>query len=260
MFVVELCCVHKKCDRWNMVGPAMNNYLLVEQAQVARRESDRLGGGGGGLPRDTSSAFGSSSTSVVSSAKQEDPLEPPPPTADQELWRRWWTSLEKSTLNAAPRHKAATVSLRKVRKSQPEVGETLPPSFDLFKQRIGVRFRFHETMDSISLKSGGDKSRDSDESDAESELYGFKPPDGIMPLTNMMRNRFPRTSFFDPEDLPFGGAIAEGEANAGDVYSYLPIDIARRNSHRRSIRTPLSKNLFRKLNLNESGIERGDGK
>ena len=237
-----------------MVGPAMNNYLLVERAQVARRDSDRLRGGGG-LTTDTGSAFGPVSAPVVSSTKEEDPLVPPPPTADEELWRRWWTSLEKTALSAA-RNKAATVSLRKVRRSQPESGR--PPGFESFKHKLAVRFRFYETMDSISLRSGGDKSRDSDESDAESELYGFRPPDGIVPMQNMMRNRFPRTSFFDSEDLPFGGAIAEGEANAGDVYSYLPIDIARRSSTRRSTRAPLSKNLFRKSN--EGGIDKGEGK
>ena len=254
LFVVELYCVHKKCDRWKIVGPAMNNYLLVERAQVARRDSDRLGGGGG-LTTDTGSAFGPVSAPVVSSTKEEDPLVSPPPTADEELWRRWWTSLEKTALNAA-RNKAATVSLRKERRSQPESGR--PLGFESFKHKLAVRFRFYETMDSISLRSGVDKSRDSDESDAESELYGFRPPDGIVPLQNMMRNRFPRTSFFDSEDLPFRGAIAEGEANAGDVYSYLPIDIARRGSTRCSTRAPLSKNLFRKSN--DSGIDRGEGK
>ena len=113
LFVVELYCVHKKCDRWKMVGPAMNNYLLVERAQVARRDSDRLGGGGG-LTTDTGSAFGPLSAPMVSSTKEEDPLVPPPPTADEELWRHWWTSLEKTALNAA-RNKAATVSLCRLR-------------------------------------------------------------------------------------------------------------------------------------------------
>ena len=68
--------MHKKFDRWKMVGPAMNNYLLVERAQVARRDSDRLEGGGG-LTRDTGSGFGSVSAPVVSSAKEDNPLVPP---------------------------------------------------------------------------------------------------------------------------------------------------------------------------------------
>ena len=235
-----------------MVRPATNNYLLVEQAQVARRDSGRLEGGGG-LVSGPGSAFGPISAPVVSNAKEEDPLVPPPPTADEELWRRWWTSLpkDKTALNAVG-NKAATISLRQVRREEPESGR--PPGFGSFRKKLALRFfALYETMDSISLKSG-DRNRESDESDAESELYGFRPPDGILPFTNMMRNRFPRTSFFDSEDLPFGGAIAEGEANAGDVYSYLPIDVARRSIKR----APLSKNLFRKSS--DSGIDRGEGK
>ncbi len=266
LFVVELCCTNKKLAERKMVGPATNNYLLVERAQVARRDSERWEGSAGLLSGHGSAFDGRRTPVAVASdskeASSEDLVVPPPPSTDVELWRRWWTSLPKEDKNTAPdatRNKAATIALRKIRRDQRYPSGRPPDSPWNGGKKLALRFRVYEAMDSISLRSGGDKSRDSDaESDADSDLYGFRPPDGIIPLSNMMRNRFPRTSFFESEDLPFGGAIQEGEANAGVMYSYMPVDVARRNSNRRSIRTPLSKNLFRKSN--DSGIDKGEGK
>ncbi len=283
------------------MGPATNNYLLVERAQVARRDDggsaqrcSEVSGGAAGRHGAGSERPGSSlsrhdpaqqphetgpeeETTVTAAAAAGAPtglVVPPPPSADVELWRRWWTSLPEEEDTAAPldahalklnQNKAATVALRKVRLFRPQTPKvSFRPSYHTGSlkgtKKLAFRLGIYDTMDSISLRSGGERSiKDSDaESDADSELYGFKPPDGILPLPNMMRNRLPRKSFFEAEDFPFGGAIAEGEANAGVVYSFMPIDVAKRNSNRRSIRTPLSKNLFRRSN--DSGIDRGEGR
>ncbi len=272
-----------------MVGPPTNNYLLVETVRLAESVRGSREGGifrrrqsGEERPHDggsvNSSLRSTSSSSLLETISEDtnpetsSPYPNAPENTDTQLWRRWWNSLdyrktttEQTQGGRAGRRAAAggkTCSLAGTHSSSSESAESHKEggTHSSTWTRNSWPFRFYSSMvDTISLSSHGERStKESEEnSDADSELYGFRPPDGIVPNPIKTVPKFQRLSLFGAEDLPFGGTIMEGEANAGVVYSYLPVDNANNRNSRRSTRPSVISNprdqsgiaLFNSLNI-----------
>ena len=264
-----------------MVGPPTNNYLVVEGvrlAESARGARDagifrqlESGGegkqyGGGSVNSSLRSTSSSSLLATITEDTEGSVLFPDAPeNTDTQLWKRWWNSLDyrktatKQAEGGRAERKAVvggkTCSLSGTGSSRSSSSGSGGSECVGNQKKRGTHsstwthntwpYRFYTSMvDTISLSSHGERSTKESEtnSDADSELYGFHPPDGIIPNPIKTVPKFQRLSLFGAEDLPFGGTIMEGEANAGVDYSYLPVDNTNNRNSRRSLRPSIISN------------------